>query len=128
MFAAMGRLFSRGYFAIYYLLEQKICPRDIPFSHKSKPLLWLLLTVGPVLNVRFLLEYVFFRNDRHCDGCTEFKRQGVLIVFGIFLSLAIMFSDGSVSSSDAPAPATARRLWWGLLAYAVLSSVVAIVQ
>jgi quinol-cytochrome oxidoreductase complex cytochrome b subunit len=128
MFAGMGRWFTRYYFAIYSLLEQKICPRDTPSLHKSKPFLWLLLTVGPVLNIRFLLEYVFFRDDRHCDGCTDFKREGVLVVFGVFLSLAIMLTDSCTSPSDAPAPVTTRRLWWWLLAYAVLSILVAIVQ
>ena len=128
MFTAMSCFLSRGYFAIYSLLEQKICPRDLPSYNKSKPLLWLLLTVGPVLNVRFLLEYVFFRDDRHCDGCTDFKRQGVLTVFGVFLSLAIMISDSWASPRYAPAPATARRLWQGLLAYAVLTMAVAILQ
>lgn len=128
MFTAMSSFLSRGYFAIYSLLEQKICPRGLPAYNKSKPLLWLLLTVGPVLNMRFLLEYVFFRNDRHCDGCTDVKRGGVLTMFGVFLSLAIMISDSWVSPRDAPAPATARRLWQGLLAYAVLTVIVAIIQ
>lgn len=124
----MVRYLTQLYFAIYYLLEQKICPKPRSYADRSKVFLWLVLTAGPVLNVRFLLEYVFFRDARHCDGCTEFKRQGVLLVVGIFISFGIMLSDMYASPSDAPTPVAARRLWWGLLTYAVLSTSVALMQ
>jgi quinol-cytochrome oxidoreductase complex cytochrome b subunit len=124
----MVRYLTQLYFAIYYLLERKICSKPRLYSDKSKVFLWLVLTAGPVLNVRFLLEYVFFRDARHCDGCTEFKRQGVLLVVGIFISFLIMLSDMYTSPSDAPTPAIGQRLWWGLLAYEVFSVLVALMQ
>lgn len=124
----MLSLLQRSYFTLYHVIKNfriRLISGNMLGVSKAGDAT-LCLTALQVLNVRFLLAHVFYADARGCHYCTEFTRQGLLVVIGAGLGLfnMVVFWGETEDRVTVPRAQLVQRV---VLAYAVASVILGFV-
>lgn len=113
---------TKGYFRFFKILKNyhiALNPGSMVGVSKSVDTAFFV-SVLQALNLKFLLQYLFFADRRGCQGCNAFHRQGILIVAGCFILFGNMWIfRNQGEGKSAITPHRAEKL--GIVLYIILS-------